>query len=1028
MHEDFADRAKVLITQRRYEDALRLCRLGLSTDASRGAPAEGHRVLGMALLALRRFDDVRAEMMALLRARPDDVVARRLLGQALLQAGDPVRARDELETARRLAPEDPRIAALIDELADPIAEVDPPTDITAPPPMRPRGPPTPPAISSTWPDETTPSVTPVMPTVARAAALRMSPVPAPAVVRPPSEPPPLPTPRAPVPTPSLSIDALDEPLSADDFSAPRPPMTVPPDRLRSLPRLESALHPAPPADPPPARPLAAEATGPMLQRAQGLPRYALPAALALALALVLTLVGVVRWRVETRRVRQLEGAEIDEALGDYPSLRTAVARYRELSDEEPGARAPLARLARAHAFLAFELGAPDDEREARSILERLRGAGDGDGVSAQIEATARAYLLAVQRRPDEAQRTLRTLSSKDPHVAFLRARLALQAEAYEEASRVLRASTPFAPSWVRLSTAFVEVMSGLDPRGAAWRTRLEQLAARYPQHVGVRLLRARFLAGRPESREEARRELQALAQPALWSAASPGERAWVHLLDAVLSAQTHDGVDQATRALASVRALPPVHDVQFRLLVARVLLDLRQRTEAKAELAGLVDGAPPRARSEARLLLAEAHLALGELSLADARLAQVDESPRRHLLQGRLLMAQRRTAEALVEFGVAKTQDPSLALVVDLEGARAQLDIRETSSALQTLRALARDRPGDLEITLLLGDALRQAGDLTEAEAVYRGALGLAEGGIEARLRLARLARGRGDVAGARAMLAEIAARDGDNLQAEILAASLAGESGDLPEALRILARLQGLPGAPDVSGAVAVLRAELSLRAGTFEEVATLLERGQRAGAEVGDHQHVLGLYKLRTYDIPGALSALRRATDAASGNGVRRAELARAYLLSAAPGRDAEQNAEDALRIDPRLADALAVRALVVMDSPNIGAAAPLLRAAEEALQTRPRDANVQAYVSMARGRYHYEQGRPRDARTLLDQALRLDGKLAEAHYFLGLALIDLASPGEACTELARFLELAPAVRDSADAELVRRRLGCR
>ncbi|MCC7537920.1 MAG: tetratricopeptide repeat protein, partial [Deltaproteobacteria bacterium] len=115
MSEDFTGRAKILITQRSYQEAVRICRRGLLT---RPDYVDGRILLGLALLALRRFEEVRVEMLALLRVAPQHPIAHRILGEAYLRAGDVQRAREALDTAAALAPHDPVTQDLQEELAE----------------------------------------------------------------------------------------------------------------------------------------------------------------------------------------------------------------------------------------------------------------------------------------------------------------------------------------------------------------------------------------------------------------------------------------------------------------------------------------------------------------------------------------------------------------------------------------------------------------------------------------------------------------------------------------------------------------------------------------------------------------------------------------------------------------------------------------------------------------------------------------------------------------------------------------------
>jgi len=56
---DFVQRGKVSIVRRQYAEAVKICRLGLLAHPTL---LEGRLVLGMALTALERWDEVLAEM------------------------------------------------------------------------------------------------------------------------------------------------------------------------------------------------------------------------------------------------------------------------------------------------------------------------------------------------------------------------------------------------------------------------------------------------------------------------------------------------------------------------------------------------------------------------------------------------------------------------------------------------------------------------------------------------------------------------------------------------------------------------------------------------------------------------------------------------------------------------------------------------------------------------------------------------------------------------------------------------------
>lgn len=102
---------KRLIAERRYADAIVACRQLLLGEED----LEVRLLLGQALLAEERFEDVRVEMLAALRAHPAAGAAHRLLGEAYLRAGQKDRAVEELEKARALDPDDAQASELLDE-------------------------------------------------------------------------------------------------------------------------------------------------------------------------------------------------------------------------------------------------------------------------------------------------------------------------------------------------------------------------------------------------------------------------------------------------------------------------------------------------------------------------------------------------------------------------------------------------------------------------------------------------------------------------------------------------------------------------------------------------------------------------------------------------------------------------------------------------------------------------------------------------------------------------------------------------
>lgn len=118
--QELTERAKLLISERRYQEAVRACRRAL---LSKPDQVDLRLLLGEALLALERYDEVRVEMMALARKNPDVAAVHRLLGEAYLRDHRPTQAVESLRRALELDPTDEVAEELLNEAADENAPV-----------------------------------------------------------------------------------------------------------------------------------------------------------------------------------------------------------------------------------------------------------------------------------------------------------------------------------------------------------------------------------------------------------------------------------------------------------------------------------------------------------------------------------------------------------------------------------------------------------------------------------------------------------------------------------------------------------------------------------------------------------------------------------------------------------------------------------------------------------------------------------------------------------------------------------------
>jgi tetratricopeptide (TPR) repeat protein len=109
---DFVTRGQALVSAGQYQEAVKVCRLGL---LGRPTAVEGRIVLGQALLALKRHDEVLAEMRVALELEPGSLAAQLLRGEALLRKGDGQAALEVLGKLRDRADAGPELAALLGE-------------------------------------------------------------------------------------------------------------------------------------------------------------------------------------------------------------------------------------------------------------------------------------------------------------------------------------------------------------------------------------------------------------------------------------------------------------------------------------------------------------------------------------------------------------------------------------------------------------------------------------------------------------------------------------------------------------------------------------------------------------------------------------------------------------------------------------------------------------------------------------------------------------------------------------------------
>jgi len=113
--DDFVQRAVTLFGEKRFTESVRVCRLGLLADPRR---LDGRLVLSRALMAIKKYEDVLAEVTAVLEQDPDNYRALLLKAEALVRLGSYVQAREVLMHVEDLDPFNHQASQLLDYLDD----------------------------------------------------------------------------------------------------------------------------------------------------------------------------------------------------------------------------------------------------------------------------------------------------------------------------------------------------------------------------------------------------------------------------------------------------------------------------------------------------------------------------------------------------------------------------------------------------------------------------------------------------------------------------------------------------------------------------------------------------------------------------------------------------------------------------------------------------------------------------------------------------------------------------------------------
>lgn len=841
-----------------------MCRLGLLANPTE---IEGRLVLGKALMALSRFDEVLAEMRVTLELDTDNPRALALKGHALLRKGDALQAADVLARAMNAAPSDPEIRELYGEARRMregimVGETQAQPAPLEPPPRALRGMTVPPDAVLEVGDksgtiEIDPEIEGVEMEVRPAGRLGTQEVSESSIELSTSDL--LPA----AGSPFESVDGPFAPRSAAQRAIPPVEATVDRPVRQSAGWGAAAVRPPPAAKSPPIEEMFPEdedgvSSLELIDPVTGLPRSPDGGG---------PWRGVPGGRSQTDDMRMIrqglglspEGSSPGRSMRDRPPqpmpvfVPPAAPGMVPLPPTDPRALRPppepprppeqrfsivkkrgiplfvyalLALLVVGSAVLiGFKLRSSRLEAQVDSAVKSADRAAARDTYAGYMDA-----LLAYERVVD-AQDSIGHRAAR----AAIAARMAAElGEGYDQAAKLVAALGQNSNQRAIAARGYLALADG-DPAGA--RAAAAELARLNPAQASSTYLtgRAALLEERAsEAAEALRKAAETLQRPSVYIALARAEAALGRQTEALAAldraTQLVPGHPQATiwraRLVARGGALPPGSDLETNL---EAIIADSKLPDGKRKL-----GTAPGQAAWAGLALAEVKLARGDRDGAHAALAAAQSGPSPRDTAFRIAMI-----EALVDFG-------------DLAAAKAQVTQaiaeRPTSTAIRVLAARVAMASGD---TAGAVGALEQAGDISKhPEALaLRGRIRLLEGAydqaaadLDAALALrsdlppALIARAEVDLAKNDPRTAQKRLQplygDGSAAPVDVITAYAAALrlSGDIPGARTVLTRVAEQRPADAADRRILVEQARVERADGAFDKAAELYLKAAQA------------------------------------------------------------------------------------------------------------------------------------------------------------------------------------------------------
>lgn len=1012
---------------------MRVCRLGLLANPGE---IEGRLVLGSALMALGRFDEVLAEMRQALQIDPQHPGAMALKGEALLRKGDAASARSVLGRAKARAPADARVAQLRREVEGALSspagptntiDIDPEIEgveirdsavrrravdpeslleldsqdlelvdddaeestVTA-------------AVGGDRDEDTTTGHfrdrTEEGPTAHFGGPRAAAPLPpqgygGPAAasqsgtIGAPPEPAGAPALEALFPEEEPGVSSLEvlDPVSGEPRSVAKQPAPVDP--------LGRTMR-APPEAFAGARPSDDMAT---IRAGLGLPdggrgasasrsarRAGLPMWVYLLTAAVVLGAGVLAgFELRDLRLgRQIAAARAEaERVARTDDYRGAVAA-RELYDriaDARGSAAHRAELARAEARLSAEFGVR--RAEASAAVASL---GDADHLDA---LAARGYLALAEGDAARARSAAEGVLALDPKAGvghYLLGRAELLAGRADEAAAAFEQALAADPRPLRyVGLARAEAARGRFSEALAALGRATEAGAAHPSAIAWK---ARVLAasGRlpddPSAPGDALSVLVASAEngdPSV-SAAQGG---WAALALGEVRAARGDR-QAALEAAGRAESLRPGSDPSFDTALAELYLELGELAKARAEAERAAEAWPQRAS----VLAARLALADGDVAAAQATLEKAGEgaiaTPEGRATRGRVHLALGALDEAGADLDAALTARPSLR---EAAIARARLDLLrgDARAARERLEPLHAQTPSAPAVAIAYAAALSATGADAEARKTLAPLVEGQGASAAALIELARIERRLGNFGAAAEAFARAIEVEPTSVEARIGAARLALDDGRPEEARELAGALL-----EDAAGDARVLveAARIHTATGEAERAIELLDAAAESSSALAwKVARERGRALSRRLDPIQAISELERAVSLEPEDAETRVLLMEAHFQARNKqgARRALQDITKTFRDRPVRSVAAGIHALGTDRGADAATALVEARQQLEAARASKRDRAEAAYWL---GRAYELDGKSAEAIAALEAAVKLDPSHADAYFWLG------------------------------------------